>query len=159
MLRVLAQSTTSSSSSALPLLAILIVLAMLGWLVGKIAQGKGDSFGAFWLFGVFFFVIALIVVLVLPDKGKPGPPAALQAQIVWTHSGTRYLLGYTVQNPYYGVWDRQQPGPPVQKFPYNEHGKSEALAWFARVEPNSADVGNVSLPPPPSSPKAPGTAN
>lgn len=61
--------------------------------------------------------------------------------IVWTHAGVRYLAGYTVQDgPYYGIWDRSHPGPPILKFPYTEHGKAELLVKYEGMEPNGQAV-------------------
>lgn len=40
-----------------------------------IARGKGRSFVGFWLFGVFFFLIALIVSLVITDGRRDVGPA------------------------------------------------------------------------------------
>lgn len=122
----------------------------------SIAKKKGYSAGGFYLFGFFFFVIALIVALVLKDKTS-APPAASSGSaavansgISWTHTGVRYITGYTVDNPYYGIWDRQEPGPPMSKYPYTEHGKAEAFARFQELEPQGQSVAQATLPPPPS---------
>jgi len=49
---------------------VLIFLAMLlGVITGAIAQSKGDSFMAWWLFGTLLFIIALPMVLIMPAKG------------------------------------------------------------------------------------------
>jgi hypothetical protein len=61
--------------------------------------------------------------------------------IVWTHAGVRFLAGYTVQDaPYYGIWDRSHPGPPILKFPYTEHGKAELHVKYRGMEPNGHAV-------------------
>jgi hypothetical protein len=78
-----------------------------------------------------------------------------RSSIVWTHSGFRYLLGYALDSPYYGVWDRQAPGPPIARFPYTEHGKAEASLRFSTLEPSGKQLEATqvegSVPPPPSS--------
>ena len=54
--------------------AIVIWIVAVGAAVGlafipaTIARNKGYSFGGFWVFGFFFFIIALIVALCLEDK-------------------------------------------------------------------------------------------
>ena len=48
----------------------LIFSAVFSYVVASIARRKGYSFGGFFLFGIFAFVPALIVVLILPYKGR-----------------------------------------------------------------------------------------
>src|SRR5215218_619969 len=75
----------------------------------------------------------------------------ISGDVNWLRQGQRYLLEYTVQTPYYGIWDRNAPGPPVQKFPYNEHGKLEAEDHFARLEASAG----VTAPAPEPAPSRP----
>jgi hypothetical protein len=49
---------------------ILIVAMLLGLITGAIAQKKGDSFLAWWLFGTFLFIVALPMVLLM--EGRAG---------------------------------------------------------------------------------------
>ena len=63
---------------------------------------------------------------------KPGP--------VFTHIGTRYRFGYSIEPPSYGIWDNDHPGPPVERFPYTDHEKDEALDRFRTLEPEASDV-------------------
>jgi len=50
-----------------------LVNAGLALIPAAIAQGKGRSFFGYWVFGLFFFVIALVVALVVSDEsGAPG---------------------------------------------------------------------------------------
>lgn len=129
---------------------VFAIAAILGVLVGAIASSKGKSFVGWWLFGTLLFLPAIIVVLLMPSEaGKTLPAGGPQASdIVWLRSGVKHLLGYTIGQPYYGIWDRERPGPPSQRFPYTEHGKSEAIAVFEQLEPN-ADVLSAPVPPPP----------
>ena len=56
------------TSSVTALVLLLIFFAVLGLIPARIAKKKGYSFGLWWLFGFFFFLIALIVSLFLADK-------------------------------------------------------------------------------------------
>jgi len=54
-----------------------IVNAGLALIPAAIAQSKGRSFFGYWVFGLFFFVIALVVALVVSDEsGLRGPAQA-----------------------------------------------------------------------------------
>ncbi len=64
----------------------------------------------------------------------PSPPDALQ----YTHSGRRYLLGYG--RDFFGIWDRQRPGAPVETFPRTDDGWRQAWVRFAGLEPYSTEV-------------------
>jgi hypothetical protein len=52
------------------LIGWLFLGAILGLIPAEIGKHKGYSWTGFWLFGVFFFLIALIVVLILPKREK-----------------------------------------------------------------------------------------
>ncbi len=65
------------------------------------------------------------------------PPPADQS-IRFTHSGRRYLLGYGTD--FFGVWDRQTPGPPIMRFPRTDEGWRAAWRQFVGMEPNPADL-------------------
>jgi hypothetical protein len=138
----------------------LIVLAIwigLGFVCSSIWQKKGGSAGAGFALGVLLGLIGLLIVALATPSGASrsavGTSAAVQTAkpgVTWTHTGFRYLLGYLVDPPMYGIWDRQAPGSPVTRFPYSEHGKSEAFDRFQEFEPRGAPVAaNPSLPPPP----------
>jgi len=49
----------------------LIFSMVFSFIIAQIARNKGYSFGGFFIFGVFAFVPALIVVLMLPNKAQP----------------------------------------------------------------------------------------
>lgn len=50
------------------LAAMIVPLLLLAIIPAKIAAKKGYSFGGFYAFGVFFWLVALIVSLVVKDK-------------------------------------------------------------------------------------------
>jgi hypothetical protein len=77
--------------------------------------------------------------------GIPGGDEALQ----YTHSGGRYLLGYG--RDFFGVWDRQGPGSPIERFPRTDDGWRRAWLRFAALEPHNTEVGISGRPAPPSS--------
>jgi hypothetical protein len=151
MVALLTQSTSSSESAAL--FIPIVFVSLLAFIPASIAKKKGYSAGAFYVFGFFLFLIALIVALVLKDKNAALPAtqggSGISSGISWMHTGVRYLSGYTVDNPYYGIWDRQVPGQPIAKFPYTEHGKAEATARFQELEPQGQAVAPATLPLPP----------
>jgi hypothetical protein len=47
---------------------ILTISMLAAFVPGRIAEKKGYSFGWFWLFGVFFFIIVLPVSIILPPR-------------------------------------------------------------------------------------------
>lgn len=67
--------------------------------------------------------------------GAAGSGAAMQ----YTHSGQRYLLGYGAD--FFGIWDRQNLGVPVQRYPRTDEGWRAAWQQFATWEPQSSEVG------------------
>jgi hypothetical protein len=92
-----------------------------------------------------------------PVAGAGSSQDALQ----YTHSGRRYLLGYG--RDFFGIWDRQRPGPPIATFPRTDEGWREAWLRFASEEPYSAEVGigagaAVAAPAPATWPSQPGYA-
>lgn len=75
------------------------------------------------------------------DPGQRPEDQALQ----FSHSGRRYLLGYG--SDFFGIWDRERPGPPVERFPRTDDGWRAAWTHFAGLEPWSAEVGLSPGPP------------
>jgi zinc-ribbon domain len=65
---------------------------------------------------------------ILSPPRTPSPDASL----TFSHEGPRYLLGYTAQ--YYGIWDKQAPGPPIKRFPRTDQGWQQAWEAFIREE-------------------------
>jgi hypothetical protein len=65
------------------------------------------------------------------------PPVA-EAKIEFTHTGSRYLLGYAPDH--FGIWDRNTPQEPVEKFPRNDDGWAAAWARYSSIETNWMDL-------------------
>ena len=65
---------------------------------------------------------------------EPDDNAAVQ----YTHSGTRYLLGYG--RTFFGIWDRQAPETPVEKYPRDDAGWAAAWGRYTQVESNFSEV-------------------
>ena len=69
----------------------------------------------------------------------PAPAPAPQAARVgegaqqFSHSGARYLLGYGAD--FFGIWDRNIAGGPLQRFPRTDDGWRAAWAAYAAMEP------------------------
>jgi len=69
----------------------------------------------------------------------PGPvDPADDAVVQYTHSGTRYLLGYG--RTFFGIWDRQNPAAPAEKFPRTDEGWADAWRRYTQIESNFAEV-------------------
>ena len=51
-------------------MSFIIIAAFLGIITGLIAQSKGRSFAAWWLYGTLLFIIAIVHVLVIPSKNN-----------------------------------------------------------------------------------------
>lgn len=75
--------------------------------------------------------------------GAAAPAVALDPSdnevVQYTHSGTRYLLGYG--RTFFGIWDRQNPAAPVEKFSRNDDGWTQAWRRYTQIETNFAEVG------------------
>jgi hypothetical protein len=65
---------------------------------------------------------------------NPSDTAVLQ----YTHSGTRYLLGYG--QTFFGIWDRQNPATPVERFPRSDDGWAQAWRRYTQIENNFTEV-------------------
>lgn len=82
-----------------------------------------------------------------PEVGAPGTATAApgfatgSANITFSHTGARYLLGYGAD--FFGIWDRQAPGPPVERFPRNDEGWRSVWRRYSEIEPNHAPVATV----------------
>ncbi len=81
-----------------------------------------------------------------PAEGEPtaevtavaGPGSASPAQVTFTHSGERYLLGYA--SDYFGIWDRGSPATPMHRFPRNDQGWRDAWTQYVAIEKNFMEV-------------------
>ena len=65
-------------------------------------------------------------------------PAAEPAQVQYTHSGHRYVLGYGAD--FFGIWDRSSPGAPAERYARSDEGWGQAWTRFATLEPNHVAV-------------------
>jgi hypothetical protein len=68
-------------------------------------------------------------------------PSSGEPSIRYTHSGYRYVLGYGPDH--FGIWDRQSPSTPAERFPRTDDGWRQAWTRFVSQEPN-----NVAVPQP-----------
>lgn len=71
----------------------------------------------------------------------------------YTHSGYRYVLGYGAE--FFGIWDRQAPTVPMERFARTDEGWRMAWTRFATLEPNHVAVpqGGGDAAPAPTSPQ------
>jgi hypothetical protein len=56
----------------------------------------------------------------------------------YTHSGTRYLLGYG--RDFFGIWDRQDPSRALERFPRTDQGWADAWRRYTQIEPHFSEV-------------------
>ena len=85
------------------------------------------------------------------DASAPSPVAASPTVVVpdnadqdalqYTHSGTRYLLGYG--RTFFGIWDRSAPTTPVEKFPRDDTGWAAAWTRYVQIESHFTEVGGA----------------
>src|SRR5262245_35128248 len=83
-----------------------------------------------------------------PTAAEPSPasaaeapasqPPGAEAKIEFTHTGTRYLLGYAPDH--FGIWDRNSPQQPVETFPRNDDGWAAAWARYSSIESSWMDL-------------------
>ncbi len=76
-----------------------------------------------------------------PAVAQAAPAAAAaapEATIEFTHTGSRYLLGYAPDH--FGIWDRNTPQQPVETFPRNDDGWAAAWARYASIETSWMDL-------------------
>ena len=69
----------------------------------------------------------------LPPASSPAEPS-----IRYTHSGYRYVLGYGPDH--FGIWDRQSPNAPAERFPRTDEGWAQAWTRYVALEPNHMAV-------------------
>jgi outer membrane biosynthesis protein TonB len=76
-----------------------------------------------------------------PKVAEPASAAATapaEAKIEFTHTGSRYLLGYAPDH--FGIWDRNTPQQPVERFPRNDDGWAAAWARYSSIESSWMDL-------------------
>jgi hypothetical protein len=59
-------------------------------------------------------------------------------RVEFTHSGERYLLGYS--GDHFGIWDRQSPAQPAERFPRTDDGWRQAWQRYVAIESNWMDL-------------------
>src|SRR3972149_1772692 len=69
---------------------------------------------------------------------QPAEAAQASPQISYTHTGLRYVLGYGPA--FFGIWDREAPAQPAERFPRHDAGWAEAWRRYAALEPGNAPV-------------------
>ena len=72
-----------------------------------------------------------------PTQAAPIDPNDVTA-VQYTHSGTRYLLGYG--RTFFGIWDRQAPDRPVQRYSRDDAGWAAAWNSYTQMETNFSEV-------------------
>lgn len=70
-----------------------------------------------------------------PTTPDPNDHTAVQ----YTHSGTRYLLGYG--RTFFGIWDRQNAAMPAERFPRTDDGWAQAWRRYTQIETHFSEVG------------------
>ncbi len=70
--------------------------------------------------------------------GWGGPGLGGGQALQYTHSGHRYLLGYGAD--FFGIWDREHPGPAIATFPRTDEGWRQAWLRFVADEPYNTEV-------------------
>ena len=69
---------------------------------------------------------------------EAAPSAVDTSNVRYTHSGYRYVLGYGAD--FFGIWDRQAPTVPIERFARTDEGWRMAWTRFATLEPNHVAV-------------------
>jgi hypothetical protein len=69
----------------------------------------------------------------------PTSAAPTGSALQYSHSGTRYLLGYSSDS--FAIWDRSRSEVPVASYPRTDEGWQRAWADFVAWEPEYAEVG------------------
>jgi hypothetical protein len=59
-------------------------------------------------------------------------------RVEFTHSGERYLLGYS--GDHFGIWDRNSPAQPTERFPRTDDGWRQAWQRYVAMESNWMDL-------------------
>jgi len=75
---------------------------------------------------------------VSPEASAAPSSGAGPSNVRYTHSGYRYVLGYGAD--FFGVWDRQAPTAPMERFARTDEGWRMAWTRFVTLEPNHVAV-------------------
>jgi len=78
-----------------------------------------------------------------PAEGTTSPASTVDTggSVIYTHSGQRYVLGYGTD--FFGIWDRQAPTTPVERFARTDEGWRQAWTRYASMEPGNVEVSKV----------------
>jgi hypothetical protein len=71
-----------------------------------------------------------------PSQGFGQSPSG--DRVEFTHSGERFLLGYS--GDHFGIWDRQAPAQPTERFPRTDDGWRQAWQRYVAIESNWMDL-------------------
>ena len=74
----------------------------------------------------------------MADPASAAQPPVAAARIEFTHTGSRYLLGYAPDH--FGIWDRNAPQQPLETFPRNDQGWGAAWSRYVSIETNWMDL-------------------
>ena len=76
------------------------------------------------------------------SPGAAAPQVAMDPNdttvLQYTHTGTRYLLGYG--QSFFGIWDRQNPAQPLERFARTDDGWAQAWRRYTQIETNYSEV-------------------
>jgi hypothetical protein len=86
-------------------------------------------------------------------SGTTAPQQAASTSVKYSHSGYRYVLGYG--GDFFGIWDRQNPSVPAERYPRTDDGWRQAWMRFAALEPNNVVVPDTGAAPQSSAGAAP----
>lgn len=73
-----------------------------------------------------------------PEAPATAASTPSEPSITYTHSGYRYVLGFAADH--FGIWDRQSPAAPAERFPRTDEGWRQAWTRFVSLEPNHVPV-------------------
>lgn len=80
-----------------------------------------------------------------PATGGAAGDAAGDTDVVrYTHTGQRYLLGFG--QTFFGIWDRQSPAAPIERFPRTDEGWAQAWRRYTQIESHFAEVSAETSP-------------
>src|SRR5262245_11787554 len=71
-------------------------------------------------------------------EAAPAAQSPAESKIEFTHTGSRYLLGYAPDH--FGIWDRNTPQQPIETFPRNDDGWAAAWARYSSIESSWMDL-------------------
>jgi hypothetical protein len=89
------------------------------------------------------WVVALAMAATSTQPRVASPPGTRPTSATrptFTLIGHRYRFGYSVDPASYSIWDSENPGPPVERFPYSEHGKKEGFERLRALGPETSNT-------------------